>query len=676
MNSKVSTTAVISGNVKATLIDNRTQERRTVSCGSNMILGSFLNRFFEFGSPLLHVHEAADNYQILNNCSLGDGDTPTTINDTSLSGNQLAESSTQYSFIPAVFSPTSRPHGWAFNSTYDLICICSAGVRAPIMLRRLPDGRYTRIHFPSYSANTSFTSCAFTHDGNYLLLGGTFSNGIAKYKITEDNGEILFTLEPAILGMPSDTYQEPNGIVISPDDQFAFVVLSRGNVASIDLRVDGPNVELTTHSASSGYDGIVLAPDGSHVLIATSRSSSRAIARIDLLEDGTWGDKSNPFGTSSQYASLAFSPDGKWLVIAGSSSGLNRIYRYENGAYTLVRNNLTVPETGSLSWYDTVFVSDSIFYTRSTTMIACWEISEEGELQFIEKLEYSGLYLTGYNPKHQELFLTGIAELDVCKLPTVNGVLDSGIPFENALEPKLFTSCKWVFPAGEGTGTISEALVKTANANNISSRTHGLPVTPLARKVFETPIIKTEFHALEIEWTLSVSLPELGAGIISGGQVDGSTDISWCAEIPIAHLKEILTNSYGYQTGSSFYTYHYRNPVYRLIEQAESTSGSWGADIIVGDSNDLVDLEFFVQRVSVGAQLFKGKMVLEADPYVPNSFQRRFRIGLDVDIANGNIGEIVIQRIGRFTFDPPLQKSSDYRLYIDFVFALSQGEDS
>ena len=36
----------LSGKVKTTLIDTRTGKREVVSHGSNMILGSFLNRFF------------------------------------------------------------------------------------------------------------------------------------------------------------------------------------------------------------------------------------------------------------------------------------------------------------------------------------------------------------------------------------------------------------------------------------------------------------------------------------------------------------------------------------------------------------------------------------------------------------------------------------------------------
>ena len=69
-------------------------------------------------------------------------------------------------------------------------------------------------------------------------------------------------------------------------------------------------------------------------------------------------------------------------------------------------------------------------------------------------------------------------------------------------------------------------------------------------------------------------------------------------------------------------------------------------------------------------------MVMEEVPYVTDSFQQRFRLMLEVDQANGEIGEILIRYLGRLTFDPPLQKSSNYRLYIDFMFSLSQGEDS
>jgi hypothetical protein len=97
---------------------------------------------------------------------------------------------------------------------------------------------------------------------------------------------------------------------------------------------------------------------------------------------------------------------------------------------------------------------------------------------------------------------------------------------------------------------------------------------------------------------------------------------------------------------------------------------------IVGSSNLPGNLEFDGTTTIYGSEMLNQLMVMEEVPYVTDSFQQRFRLMLEVDQANGEIGEILIRYLGRLTFDPPLQKSSRYRLYIDFMFALSQGEDS
>ena len=94
---------------------------------------------------------------------------------------------------------------------------------------------------------------------------------------------------------------------------------------------------------------------------------------------------------------------------------------------------------------------------------------------------------------------------------------------------------------------------------------------------------------------------------------------------------------------------------------------------IVGSSNLPGNLEFDNTTTIYGSELLNQLMVMEEVPYVTDSFQQRFRLMLEVDQANGEIGEIVLRHLGRLTFDPPLQKSSRYRLYIDFMFALSQG---
>jgi hypothetical protein len=69
---------------------------------------------------------------------------------------------------------------------------------------------------------------------------------------------------------------------------------------------------------------------------------------------------------------------------------------------------------------------------------------------------------------------------------------------------------------------------------------------------------------------------------------------------------------------------------------------------------------------------------VEPEPYVDNSYTRVSRIGFEDINANGQIGELVLgtyaekstsyNRTGMFriTFDPKLDKTSNFRLYLDF----------
>ena len=191
----------LSGKVKTSLVDTRTGKREVVSHGSNMILGSFLNRFFTHGSPLMYTSENPID-SVLYECQIGNGNVPVSIGDTGLRGSMLASSNVAYSQIHSMFSPSSSfGAGWAFNNKYDLLCLAvQDDLRGPCMLKRLPNGRYKRIHFPLFGSSMGIDAVAFTHDGNYLLVAGNFPGRVIKYKVEDVEGEIVFTQEPPLQG--------------------------------------------------------------------------------------------------------------------------------------------------------------------------------------------------------------------------------------------------------------------------------------------------------------------------------------------------------------------------------------------------------------------------------------------------------------------------------------------
>ena len=166
--------------------------------------------------------------------------------------------------------------------------------------------------------------------------------------------------------------------------------------------------------------------------------------------------------------------------------------------------------------------------------------------------------LVGFNDKYQELLLSGSPiSNEVYKVALDDGLIPIPFQLERALDTGIFTSRKWIFPAGVGTGIIREAFVRSNNLSTSSA----LPTTPVARKVFDLPIEKTEFHQLEVEWTIEASLPQVSVGVISGGQVDGVTDITWKSEVAQTQLR-VLCQAPSITFGS---TTRYRNPIYRLF---------------------------------------------------------------------------------------------------------------
>ena len=651
----------LSGKVKTSLIDTRTGKREVVSHGSNMILGSFLNRFFTHGSPLMYTADNPIN-SVLYECQIGDGDVPASIGDTGLSGSMLASSSVAYSQISSMFTPSSSfSAGWAFNNKYDLLCLAVEDtLQGPCMLKRLSNGRYKRIHFPLFGSSVRIEAVAFTHDGNYLLVAGNFPGRVIKYKVEDVEGEIVFTQEPPITGVPN--YQM-NYIIISPDDRFAFVAGTHGNIVSIPLYIDNPEAYVLSVSGSTPEQThLTLAPDGSHFIYSTISGISRNPRRIDILPDGTLVDGDVFMSRPAGHCFTDFSPSGNYLVLTQSSYA-NRVYTYDDGVYTLLHSSFP-----GITTYlrNIIFVDDTKFYGTASGKIYGYEISLEG-VQLICEVDYPG-NLVGFNDKYQELLLFGSPISDeVYKIALDDGLIPIPFQLERALDTGIFTSRKWVFPAGVGTGTIREAFVRSNNLSNSA-----LPTTPVARKVFDLPIEKTEFHQLEVEWTIEASLPQVSVGVISGGQVDGVTDVTWKAEVAQTQLRS-LCQALLIRFGSNN---RYRNPIYCLAARAEYSSAAWGALTIVGSSNLPGNLEFDDINTIYGSELFNQLMVMEEVPYVTDSFQQRFRLMLEVDQANGEIGEILIRYLGRLTFDPPLQKSSNYRLYIDFMFALSQGENS
>jgi hypothetical protein len=201
----------------------------------------------------------------------------------------------------------------------------------------------------------------------------------------------------------------------------------------------------------------------------------------------------------------------------------------------------------------------------------------------------------------------------------------------------------WRFVAGVGTGEIAELVVSNSQASNTES---------YSRVVLSPPITKTSTQELLVEWTFIVTREaDSWSGTITGGQRDGVTDINWVATINNRQVKTRAVNS-------------------------DISGGSFR--VIFGTSNALSDLVNDGIGTIKGTQIFNGiPNFASLSSYTTNSYYRDFQVGFEINQAVGSIGEMILATDSsrnynaRITFNPPLDKTSTYRLYLDFRYGLS-----
>ena len=199
---------------------------------------------------------------------------------------------------------------------------------------------------------------------------------------------------------------------------------------------------------------------------------------------------------------------------------------------------------------------------------------------------------------------------------------------------------EYTFYAGTATGDIEEIYID-----------------PHSRIVVTPAISKGNNDELKITYTrYCYREADSWSGTIASGQNDGITDINWIATINNNQLKNVLM--WGFR-----------------VWFQETSSLPDG--LRIGNSNAASDLINDGEHTIKGAELFRGRpCFLTRDTYSLSRNYRDIRFGLETDEANGQIGEIIIPSFGdyglmRITFDPPLNKTIDYRLYITFRFGLA-----
>lgn len=235
----------------------------------------------------------------------------------------------------------------------------------------------------------------------------------------------------------------------------------------------------------------------------------------------------------------------------------------------------------------------------------------------------------------------------------------------------VFLTRKWVFPASVGTGNIGEVFLQAMTyAGDSAWRRQAV-----ARQVFDPVIEKTDYHELTVEWTITMTTEPM-EGDIPNGQRDGSTTVHWKSFINNRQLWAWAFGNYFYTGGSP--PYRPAGAIRFAPISGAPISNMQPYFVITGDSNVDSDLENDLHNTLKGNQLYSGFLQLSTtNSYITDSYYRDFRLGFDVSQSNGQIGELLLrcrndystnyneEYICRITFDPPLDKTNKYQLYLD-----------
>lgn len=223
---------------------------------------------------------------------------------------------------------------------------------------------------------------------------------------------------------------------------------------------------------------------------------------------------------------------------------------------------------------------------------------------------------------------------------------------EGLLDYPAYRRRTFEFPAGTGTGTIREVGIT------------GMPAYSLytSRIVLEESLVKGEYDKLTVIYTITGKRGSSWTGTIPGGQRDGVTDIDY---------KVTMNN---WQMSNLFHNFTTGHMIRDWPNQGY---------VIIGDSNADSDLTNDENDEIKGTQLFKGvPFERYFNTYTAGDSHVDMVVGFEDTQVTGYIGEVVFAissyYIGYFrvTFNPKLDKTDTFRLYMTLRYQITRGTSS
>lgn len=198
-----------------------------------------------------------------------------------------------------------------------------------------------------------------------------------------------------------------------------------------------------------------------------------------------------------------------------------------------------------------------------------------------------------------------------------------------------------VFAPGEGTGPVD--YIMTSTNENDSFFIYTLP----------QPITKGPNHELTVVWTCYLDIPQrVSQKLIPGGQRDGVTDV-----LVTMYVTDYMAERFIYSPGATGWPRGLRPPNTPETSVYLYRAGTSNAPSDIQNDTDSLKGSSLGQIQGTGLTIRAG-----------------------TSDWNGQIGEIVVLQhirsgtpphtapVCRFTFDPPLDKTSDYELELSWVY--------
>ena len=627
----------VKGHVKLTLTDTR-DESKQVYENPNLLLDDYLNRFFTNSPHPVFLHE-----NTVHGCHLGtNGETPQPSN-TGLRGSTLASSISS--------ELTAQPQNIITNPRFALN-------NSGLGLDLTPDGQYAITG--EHTSSARVTVLKRTEQGTWGQFASIYEGAQLRSVTISPNAKMIAYSRSSAPAMQFRRLNEDTGLydLESLPSQFtstSFMRLKFSSCGKYLLGIQGSLVRLwqvdvetpvllSTSPFDSSISDVWAETDGFDYIATRAWGASEGYLGVYKRSGESFQLLTNFPEFPSYPSHICFSGNGNRLFVYASNHTVH--------AWDKVGD--------SFNYLGEIFAVGSSPSTRSITSDLNGKYIAFGWTSASPDTTGFWIVQTNLDNENPAIRLSGhgwqysserlMFSKDSSYLAAIGGSNTPSLRFQSfnfSRKPagSLSYGRKWTFPAGVGTGEVAEVALRSGTHSTWNN-------VWVARQAIQPAINKTEFHQLEVEWVLTASPGQnYWSGTIPNGGRDGSP-VNWTYEMSDLDFYNLFAGTFFTQTFGGTSTHG-------AARIGENNAPGFSEPFM---DNYVKDPFFTLSRT--------GARTME--PYTNGSLERESRLFMETDEANGKTGEFNIF-IGRFTFDPPLDKVDTHRLYLDMKFTLVRG---